>query len=107
MSAMTKPRAISQSRNRVNIPMLFKVLRHIARNGGVAGPELREVTGLSRPTLSRLFADAEIALGVRVAWRWDMDMPSHGEYHIEDWGVLDSRRVMAFAEPRRRTKRKT
>lgn len=88
-------RASANARSRVNIPALLVVLRHLARRRGVASPELREVTGLSRPTLSRLFADAEDALGVRIVWRLDMSMPSHGEYHIEDWGLLNPRRVLA------------
>lgn len=90
-----KKRSAQSARSRVNIPALLVVLRHLARRGGVASPELREVTGLSRPTLSRLFVDAEDALGVRIIWRLDMSLPSHGEYHIEDWGLLDSRRVLA------------
>lgn len=95
MTYKHRNRSSTNARSRVNIPALLVVLRHLARNGGVASPELREVTGMSRATLSRLFVDAEEALAVRVAWRTDMTMPSHGEYHIEDWGVLDSRRVLA------------
>ena len=91
----THTRSSANARSRVNIPAMLVVLRHLARHGGVASPELREITGLSRATLCRLFVDAEEALGVRIAWRLDMSIPSHGEYHIEDWGLLDSRRVLA------------
>lgn len=89
-----KKRAAQSARSRVNIPALLTVLRHLARNAGVASPELREITGLSRPTLTRLFVDAEAALGVLIVWRPDMSLPSHGEYHVEDWGLLDPRRVL-------------
>lgn len=90
-----RPRSSANARSRVNIPALLVVLRHLARHDGVASPDLCELTDLSRATLCRLFVDAEEALGVRVVWRTNMTMPSHGEYHIEDWGLLDSRRVLA------------
>lgn len=90
-----KKRAAQSARSRVNIPALLAVLRHLARNTGVASPELREITGLSRPTLTRLLADAEVALGVLIVWRPDMSLSSHGEYRIEDWGLLNPRRVLS------------
>ncbi len=62
-------------------------------------PELLEVVKkagwpVSRPTLNRLLTDAEYHLGVRVRWQRDNSMPSKGEYAVEDWGVLDPRKVL-------------
>lgn len=92
---MKPPKKRATPRSRINIPALLIILRHLARQGGVASPELRDLTGLSRPTLTRLLADAEAALGVRITWHPDMSLPSHGEYRIEDWGMLNPRRILA------------
>jgi hypothetical protein len=83
----------------INTPLLLVCLAHIARHGGVAMPELLDVakeTGwpVSRSTLNRLLTDAEHHLGVRVRFRRDGTTPTQGEYWIEDWGVLDSRKVL-------------
>jgi hypothetical protein len=84
----------------INVELLLVCLAHIARHGGVALPELLKVAKaagmpVSRPTLNRLLTDAIHHLGVRVLWRADPRMPSRGEYWIQDWGVLDSRKVLA------------
>lgn len=50
----------------ININLLLDVLRHLHGRKGVATPELCEITGMSRPTMMRLFARAEIDLGVRI-----------------------------------------
>ncbi len=47
-----------------------------------------------------ILTDAEHHLGVRVRFRRDGTMPSRGEYWIEDWGVLDARKVLARANSR-------
>jgi hypothetical protein len=83
----------------INTPLLLVCLLHIARHEGVAIPELLEVTAaagfpVSRSTLNRLLSDAEAHLGVRVRFRRDGHMPAGGEYWIEDWGVLDERKVL-------------
>lgn len=95
MSDKKRTRSKNNARGRVDIPALLTILRHIARHGGVASPELQELTGRSRATMSRILADAQDSLGVKIVWRMDMSLPSHGEYSIEDWGILDSRRVLA------------
>lgn len=87
-------RSITNTRSRVNIPALLAVLRYLADHKGVASPDLKKLTGLSRATLSRLFADAEEVLNVRIVWKMDMSLPSRGEYQIKSWGLLNSRRVL-------------
>jgi len=84
---------------RINAPLLLVCLAHIARHNGVALPELLEVAKeagwpVSKATLNRLLSDAEYHLGVRVRWRRDNALPSTGEYWIDDWGVLDSGKVL-------------
>lgn len=80
---------------------LLAILRHLARNGGVAIPELIEITGRSRATLNRLITDANTLLGVRIEWRRDHTLPSRGEYSIEDWGLLNNRRILAAKKRRK------
>lgn len=80
---------------RVEAALLLRCLAHIASHGGVAEPDLREITGLSRASVYRLLAYAREQFGVVVAWRGDNTLPSHGEYSIEDWGVFNSIKVIA------------
>ncbi len=92
-------RSRSQPARGVNARQLLPLMAHISRHGGVAAPELIEVAAqaglpMSRPTLFRLIADAELHLGVRIIWRRDHTLPSGGEFSIEDWGVLDAKRVL-------------
>lgn len=82
---------------RVEAALLLRCLAHIATHGGVAEPELREITGLSRASNIRLLAYAREQFGVVVTWRCDNSLPSHGEYSVEDWGVLAAPRVIAWA----------
>lgn len=91
---MHPTRSTTHARHRVNITALLAVLRYLAHHDGVASPDLTKLTGMSRTTLSRLFTDAEDALGVRIVWHMDMSMPSKGQYHIADWGLLNHRRVL-------------
>ncbi len=93
------------NQERINAPLLLACLAHISRHGGVALPELVDVAKdsgwpTSRATLNRMLTDAEYHLGVRVRWRQDHTLPSNGEYWIEDWGVLDSRRVLSRVSSR-------
>lgn len=81
---------------RVEAALLLRCLAHIATHGGVAEPELREITGLSRASNMRLLAYAREQFGVVVSWRGDNSLPSHGEYSIEDWGVFDPAKTKRF-----------
>jgi hypothetical protein len=45
----------------------------------------------TRATLNRTLTDAEAHLGVRVRFRREV---GGGELHVEDWGLLDARRVL-------------
>lgn len=86
----------------LNVAALLPMLARIARHGGVAIPELSEITGLSRPTVNRILTDARYHLGVIIEWRHDRSLPSMGEYYISDWGLLDKLRVLTqYASPRR------
>jgi len=98
---MNQPRGTNRQTNneRINTPLLLVCLVHIARNGSVAMPELLEVAReagcpVSKPTLNRLLTDAEYHLGVRVRWSKNHQTPHGGEYVVEDWGILDSGKVL-------------
>ncbi len=81
---------------RVDARLLLSALNHIASHGGVAIPELMELTGLSKASMSRLILNAREQYGVIVAWRRDNSMPSHGEYTVDDWGVFSQEKVKKF-----------
>lgn len=81
---------------RVDARLLLIALNHIATHGGVAIPELMDVTGLSKASTSRLILNAREQYGVDVSWRRDNTMPSHGEYTIDDWGVFSREKVKKF-----------
>jgi hypothetical protein len=98
---MYQPRGTNRQTNneRINTPLLLVCLAYIARNGGVAMPELLEVAReagwpVSKPTMNRLLTDAEYHLGVRVRWSKNHQTPHGGEYVVEDWGMLDPRKVL-------------
>lgn len=82
--------------SRVDARILLVALNHIATNAGVAIPELVEVTGLSKASVSRLILNAREQYGVNVSWRRDNSMPSQGEYTVEDWGVFSMEKVKKF-----------
>ena len=84
---------------------LLRVLDYLADHHGVASTELMQLTGLSRSSVLRLLRGAERYYGVQVAWRSRWDLPSRGEYRIEDWGVFHSGRLRDFLETSQRTGR--
>ncbi len=86
---------MGDARHRVDARLALRVMAYVARNPGVGRMELQEITGLSRATLTRLLRTIRTELGVVIVWRPDSSYPSGGEYSIEDWGVFDSREVLA------------
>lgn len=75
-------------RDRIHVGALLEVLRAVDDDADRTAPELAAMVGVSRPTLVRMLADAESALGVRITWERGRG------YVIEDWGVLDRRAVV-------------
>ncbi|MFP4615579.1 MAG: helix-turn-helix domain-containing protein [Thiohalorhabdus sp.] len=82
-------------RFRIDARQALRILAYVARNPGVGLGELVDLTGTSKATVKRMLRTMRAELGVEIAWRPDRDLPSGGEYSIEDWGVFDSRRVLA------------
>lgn len=88
--------------SRVDARLFLRMLQHISQHGGVAVNELCEVLGLSRATTKRMLANAGNQYGVKISYRRDRSLPSHGEYSIEDWGVFDPVRIKKFLTGRNR-----
>ncbi len=78
--------------------MLFRVLIHVSSHGGVASPELEEITGLSRATVARLIVNARQQFGVIITWRRDFSLPTNGEYTVESWGVFSQNRIIDWVK---------
>jgi len=101
---MTRSRSSANRRahRHLDLCTLLPCLAYLARHGGVRSPELLEMLqgrGLpvSRATLSRTLTDAEAHLGVQVRFRREVGL---GEMYVEDWGVLDVRKLLErYPEP--------
>ena len=84
---------------------LLRVLDYLADHRGVSSTELMQLTGLSRSSVLRLLRGAGHYYGVLVAWHSGWNVPSRGEYRVEDWGVFHSERLREFLETSQRTGR--
>lgn len=89
-------RSRRSTRQPFRVALLLHVLVHIATHGGVAEPEIREITKKSRASNKRLLGYARRHFGVAVVWRHDHSLPHTGEYSLEDWGVFDAVRAVAW-----------
>jgi hypothetical protein len=81
---------------RVDARLLMQTLAYVASHGGVTSRELADELELSQITIKRLIYNARSQYGVVITFRRDGTMPSRGEFTVENWGVFDRNKVMAF-----------
>ncbi|WGS88697.1 helix-turn-helix domain-containing protein [Methylomonas sp. UP202] len=79
----------------VRADIILPILHHIASHGGVAGVELRELTGLSKASIARAIGSAREQYGVILSFS-----RANWEYTVEDWGVFDREKVARFVKYR-------
>jgi hypothetical protein len=83
------PRKVSAAARNVNVARLLDVLRDLEAHPMTLSSELAAHAGVEICTLQRLLTSAERDLGVIVG-----AVRNPGGMWIEDWGVLDRRRVL-------------
>lgn len=76
----------------------LRMLALIASRGGVTTDLMAAELGLSRSTIKRYLSASRQAFGVVTSWN-QQGFEGGGEYAIEDWGVLDGRKVLALHHP--------
>lgn len=91
MTGQRPPRRRASLARSDGIRAALELVRLVAR-GGASVASLGRALGVSRPSVFRLLRLAREQLGVRVGWRADLRA-----YEIEDWGVLDARRMTSRA----------
>jgi hypothetical protein len=77
----------------VPIDNALTVARHLDRNGGATLEELAAEACISEASAKRLLHVMREQLGMRIEWTGQPGVAG-GEYVLEDWGILDDKRVL-------------
>lgn len=88
----------------MNVVAVLEILRYLSdhqADGDIRIPELLDMLRdagypMSRATITRLLADAEAHLDVRIVYD---GVGSIGGYRIDSWGLLDRGAVLESGEP--------
>lgn len=80
---------------RVDVDVMLGALAYISRHSGVTTVELAGEMGVSERTMRRVLQVARDRYRVAVHYVAEPrpGLPNHGELTLDDWGVLDGKRV--------------